>query len=200
MRIREILNKQRRIQTNLTLKVRSGAVTSVDSLNLSEFWNICRRAVGDGFPFMSIIHCCEGGIFRYVHKNAVEIGLKLFCAADGSTGAVFLQWYVVRWERKQIEIFWYTPALPSKTFKSMFPHCWKIASRRKIVIHRLAKRFELTIWRPKQYWALNFSILGGEGETNQKLAGLGIYMDSTQIQACAKDGKYVILKSVNFKT
>ena len=131
MQIREILNKHRQIQTNLTLKVRSGAVTSVDSLNLSEYWNICRRAVDDGFPFMSIIHCCEGGIFWYVHKNAVEIGLKLFCAADGSTGAVFLQWYVVRWERKQIEIFWYTPALPSKTFKSIFPHCWKIASRKK---------------------------------------------------------------------
>ena len=113
MRIREVLNKHRQIQTNLTLKVRSGAVTSVDSFNLSEFWNICRRAVGDDFPFMSIIHCCEGGIFRYVHKNAVEIGLKLFCAADGSTGAVFLQWYVVRWERKQIEILWYTPALSS---------------------------------------------------------------------------------------
>ena len=98
MRIREVLNKHRQIQTNLTLKVRSGTVTSVDSLNLSEYWNICRRAVDDGFPFMSIIHCCEGGIFWYVHKNAVEIGLKLFCAADGSTGAVFLQWYVVRWE------------------------------------------------------------------------------------------------------
>ena len=143
MRIREILNKHRQIQTNLTLRVRSGAVTSVDSFNLSEFWNICRRTVDDGFPFMSIIHCCEGGIFWYVHKNAVEIGLKLFCAADGSTGAVFLQWYVVRWERKQIEIFWYTPALPSKTFKSMFPHCWKIASRRKIVIHRLALNYNL---------------------------------------------------------
>ena len=200
MRIREVLNKHRQIQTNLTLKVRSGAVTSVDSFNLSEFWNICRRAVGDGFPFMSIIHCCEGGIFWYVHKNAVEIGLKLFCAADGSTGAVFLQWYVVRWERKQIEIFWYTPALLSKTFKSMFPHCWKIESRKKLC--HPTSCFELTLWRPKQYWPLNFSILGGEGETDQKLAGLGIWFIwiPAQIQASAKDAKYVILKKVNFKT
>ena len=200
MRIREILNKHRQIQTNLTLKVRSGAVTSVDSLNLSEFWNICRRAVDDGFPFMSIIHCCEGGIFWYVHKNAVEIGLKLFCAADGSTGAVFLQWYVVRWERKQIEILWYTPALSSKTFKSMFPYCWKIASRKKTLSSNVL--FWTNTLKTKAILALELFHIRRWRRNRSKACRPWnlIYMDSAQIQARAKDTKYVILKSVNLKT
>ena len=151
-------------------------------------------------PFMSIIHCCEGGIFWYVHNNAVEIRLKLFCAADGSTGAVFLQWYVVRWERKQIEIFWYTPALPSKTFKSIFPHCWKIASRKKTLSSNVL--FWTNTLKTKAILALELFHIRRWRRNRSKACRPWnlIYMDSAQIQARAKDTKYVILKSVNFKT
>ena len=52
------------------------------------------------------------------------------------------------------------------------------------------------------HWVLmtTKSLVRAKPLADKKIAGLGIYMDSTQIQARARDGKYVILKSVNFKT